>query len=226
LFLPIYAPARARAFEHRPTLTFSDHVRSPRRTVRNRKRRPHRIESEIGRLTMKIKELMTSEVITCRASDSTHHAAHLMWEEDCGALPVVDEQQHPVGMITDRDVCMAGYMTGRKLDDIRVGDVMSRNVQACSTEDSVAVAEMAMEQRHVRRLPVVDSKSRLVGILSLSDMARGAAKHADKSGDGLALDKVAKTLAHVCEPWCSILAQPANRAPSTSSSRVPELVAS
>jgi len=162
---------------------------------------------------MKIKDLMTRDVSTCRADDSANHAARLMWENDCGVVPVVDEQQRPIGMITDRDVCMAGYTTGRSLADIRVGDVMSRDVLACKPEDAIGVAELAMQQRHVRRLPVVDSGSKLVGILSLNDLARSAAKPGDKSDGGLALDKVAETLASVCTPWCDINLQPAGRVP-------------
>lgn len=170
---------------------------------------------------MKIKKLMTRDVATCRTSDSTHHAAHLMWEKDCGVLPVVDEQQRLIGMMTDRDVCMAGYTTGRKLDQILVGDVMSRNVQACSPDDSIADAETAMKKRHVRRLPVVDSQSRVVGILSLNDLARGAVEHADKLDDGLSREHVAETLASVCEPWCSILAQPARPASAATAALAP-----
>jgi CBS domain-containing protein len=163
---------------------------------------------------MKIHELMTRDVKTCRENDSTNEAARLMWENDCGVIPVVDEERRPIGIITDRDVCMAGYTTGRKLADIRVGDVMTRNVQACNIDDSVGAAELAMQQRHVRRLPVVDSKSRLVGILSLNDLARGAARKGNGTDADLVPAKVAETLASVSEPWCSISAQPANRVSS------------
>jgi CBS domain-containing protein len=168
---------------------------------------------------MKIKDVMTRDVIVCRAEDSTNHAAHLMWEHDCGVIPVVDDQERPIGMITDRDVCMAGYTTGRKLADIRVGDVMSGSIQACGPEDSVGVAEMAMQQRHVRRLPIIDSKNRLVGLLSLNDIARRAAKDGDKRAGGMDLEKVAETLASVSEPWCSINARPASRTESATSPR-------
>jgi CBS domain-containing protein len=160
---------------------------------------------------MKIKDVMTRDVSTCRADDSTSHAARLMWENDCGVVPVVDAQLRPIGMITDRDVCMAGYTTGRSLADIRVGDVMSRDVKTCSPEDAIGVAELSMQQRHVRRLPVVDSRGRLVGILSLNDLARGAARHDEESDGDLALDKVGETLASVCTPWCEIGAPSASR---------------
>ena len=174
---------------------------------------------------MKIKELMTRDVATCRTSDSTRDAAHLMWEKDCGVLPVVDEQQRLIGMMTDRDVCMAGYTTGRKLDQILVGDVMSRNVQSCSPDDSLDAAETFMKKRHVRRLPVVDSQSHVVGILSLNDLARGAVEQ-DEADGGLSREEVAETLASVCEPWCSILARPASSASAATPTFRPPLVSS
>ncbi|MDZ4773323.1 MAG: CBS domain-containing protein [Planctomycetota bacterium] len=160
---------------------------------------------------MKIADLMTRDVITCGPEDSADQAARLMWEHDCGVIPVVDAQRRPIGMITDRDVCMAGYTMGRRLVDIRVGDVMTRNVQTCSPEEPVAAAEFAMRQRHVRRLPVIDSELRLVGLLSLNDLARVAAKDDRKPANGLTRDTVAETLASISESWCSINARPAHR---------------
>jgi CBS domain-containing protein len=166
---------------------------------------------------MKIKDVMTRDVATCRPEDSTSQAARLMWEHDCGVVPVVDAQQRPVGMITDRDVCMAGYTTGRSLWDIKVGDVMSRSIQSCSLEDSVRAAELAMQRRHVRRLPVVDSAGKLVGLLSLSDIARRASKSNTRPDEGLELEKVGETLASVCQPWCTILAETPSRPEALSS---------
>lgn len=172
---------------------------------------------------MKIKDVMTSDVATCRPEDSTSQAARLMWEHDCGIVPVVDAQGRPIGMITDRDVCMAGYTTGRTLRDIQVGDVMSRSIQSCGQEDSVRAAEVAMQRRHVRRLPVVDPAGKLVGLLSLSDLARHARRSSTRPDDGLELEKVAETLASVCEPWCTIQSAPASR-PQTESTSTPRLV--
>jgi CBS-domain-containing membrane protein len=97
--------------------------------------------------------------------------------------------------------------------------VMSRDVRSCDPNDLVATAEEAMRERHVRRLPVVDSAQRLVGIVSLNDVARAAAKPGAVPVDGLALGEVAQTLASVCQPWCNIHAHPTQRAPGGSASR-------
>jgi CBS domain-containing protein len=156
---------------------------------------------------MKIQDVMSVDVVTCKPADPTSEAARLMWEHDCGVVPVVDEENHPLGIVTDRDICMAAYMTGRPLAAIRVDEVMSRELQTCSPEDSIGKAELSMQDRHVRRLPVVDDDSHLVGILSLNDIARRAAHDQGRKHETIAMEHVAETLASVCEPWCNILSK-------------------
>jgi signal-transduction protein with cAMP-binding, CBS, and nucleotidyltransferase domain len=79
-----------------------------------------------------------------------------------------------IGMITDRDICMAAYMQGRRLHDIPVAIAMSKEVYSCRPTDSLAVALKVMQTNQVHRLPVVDQDDRIVGILSLADVAREA----------------------------------------------------
>jgi signal-transduction protein with cAMP-binding, CBS, and nucleotidyltransferase domain len=79
-----------------------------------------------------------------------------------------------VGIVTDRDVCMATYTTGRAPQSIRVADAMSDQVFCCQAEDSLEAAEILMREKQIRRLPVVDDQSRPVGVLSLNDVARVA----------------------------------------------------
>jgi CBS domain-containing protein len=165
------------------------------------------VRPSFRRTTMKIQDVMTIDVVTCKPTDSASHAARMMWEHDCGVIPVVDDEYRPLGMLTDRDVCMAAYTTGRSLADIRVEEVMSGNVQTCCPEDSIGKAELSMQDRRVRRLPVVDGDKRLVGILSLNDIARRAAQDQGRKHESIAMEHVAETLASVCEPWCSILSR-------------------
>jgi CBS domain-containing protein len=122
---------------------------------------------------MQVKDLMTSSPSVCTLDDTTNEAARIMWERDCGAVPVVDRHGHVAGMITDRDICMAAYFQGEPLSQIRVTDVMSRELRVCRAEDDVAAAERVMRENQVRRLPVVKDGTMLVGILSLSDLAQG-----------------------------------------------------
>jgi CBS domain-containing protein len=149
---------------------------------------------------MNVFEVMTRRVFSCRAEDNLATAAAVMWDHDVGSLPVVDGAGRAVGMITDRDICMAAYTRGARLDDITVDSVMSRHVYACSPEQSVAKAEELMRLDRVRRTPVVDERGILLGILSLADLAREAVlQKRRKYGEPLD-EEVTTTLAAVSEP--------------------------
>ena len=120
-----------------------------------------------------IVDLMTRDVRTCTDDDALDVAARLLWESDCGCLPVVSrgEPPHVVGMLTDRDICMAAYTTGARLAEIRVSQARSRQAWCCPSTATVEDALAIMRLRRVNRLPVVDAEGRLVGLLSLSDVA-------------------------------------------------------
>lgn len=129
---------------------------------------------------MKVEQLMTRPVKACRADQSVAEAARIMWESDCGCVPIVQPadgiEDVVVGMLTDRDVCMAAYTQGRPLWEIKITSAMARDVATCLPEDSVTTALGIMETRRVHRLPVVDSWGRLVGMLSMSDLAEEATR--------------------------------------------------
>jgi CBS-domain-containing membrane protein len=124
-----------------------------------------------------------------------------MWEGDCGAVPVVHGEGHLVGMITDRDICMAAYTRGLALWQIPVSEAMSKEVHSVRTKDQLERAEAVMRGARIRRVPVLDGEGRLVGILSMNDLARHA-QHAVGSArkNGLSADNIAQTLAAICEP--------------------------
>lgn len=150
---------------------------------------------------MKILQIMSESVIVCKSSDSLSHAARLMWEHDCGALPIVDHDRRPIAMLTDRDICMAAYTQGRVLSELSVQGAMSRELVVCHPDDSVEQAEERMCAHQLRRLPVVDAAGQLVGILSLSDLVRVAAlpqPSAHSGTNGVRLSAAARTLATVC----------------------------
>lgn len=120
---------------------------------------------------MKVSELMSRPVETCSMQDSLNAAAQRMWEHNCGCVPVVDSDGKALGMLTDRDVCMAAYTQGKPLGAIPVSTAMSKSIHTCAPTDTVAAAEKLMAARQVRRLPVVDKDGRVVGLLSLHDIA-------------------------------------------------------
>ncbi len=151
---------------------------------------------------MKVEELMTTEVGRCRAYDAADQAAKIMWEQDCGAVPVVDQDGRVVAVLTDRDICIAAFTQGRALSDIRVSSAMSRRLWSCRPDDDVKDAEKAMRTNQVRRLPVVDVEGRLIGILSLSDLARQAmapTRSRSKKKD-VAVSDVGETLGAISTP--------------------------
>lgn len=146
---------------------------------------------------MKIQDIMTQPATTCMPGDPLNVPAQLMWEHDCGAVPVVDEDGSIVGMITDRDICMAAYTQGSTLQDIPVAEVMATKVFSCTADDSLDAAEKLMSDKKIRRLPVLNGDNRPIGVVSVNDIARYAASSRKKNGVERALTK---TLAAICEP--------------------------
>jgi CBS domain-containing protein len=149
---------------------------------------------------MNVEQLMQRTVHTCRAHHTLNDAARLMWEHDCGCLPVVDGEGHAIGMLTDRDICMAAYTRGEALWQIPVAAAMAMNPRTCRTGDTLTHAESVMRDGQLRRLPVVDRRNRVVGILSLNDVARQAAREAHRPNRNVLPDEVASTLGAICTP--------------------------
>jgi CBS domain-containing protein len=147
---------------------------------------------------VRVDQLMSHPVVTCRTDDNLNSVAALMWDHDCGVVPIVDEAGRLAGILTDRDICMAAYTQGRRLHEIPVASVMSRQVHVCRPDDPIARAEESMELHQVRRIPVVDGVGRPVGLLSLNDLARQSAQ-ASASQRGLLMG-FARTLAAICRP--------------------------
>jgi CBS-domain-containing membrane protein len=125
---------------------------------------------------MEVQQIMSRDVKVCHTYDSLNKAAQVMWEEPCGAVPVVDEERKPVGFLTDRDVCMAAYTQGRLLADLSVEGAMSRKVVYCRADDDLRTAATLMREHRARRLPVIDRDGKLTGLLSLDDLAHEAAR--------------------------------------------------
>jgi CBS domain-containing protein len=119
---------------------------------------------------MKVVELMTRDVKTCSPHDFLSTPARIMWENDCGSVPVVDHELKIAGMITDRDVCMAAYTQDAALRQIRVDTAMAPTVVTCGPDDDLEDAQDLMRRNKVHRLPVADAVGKLMGILSLSDL--------------------------------------------------------
>jgi CBS domain-containing protein len=94
----------------------------------------------------------------------------IMEKEECGAIPIINPQNKVVGIVTDRDICLALGKRPLPAAGISVTEVMSKRVFACGPDEDIADALQTMRDKKVRRLPVIDEKGRLVGILSMDDV--------------------------------------------------------
>jgi CBS domain-containing protein len=152
---------------------------------------------------MKVEQLMTRTVVACHPTDTLEAAARIMWEHDCGCVPVVvgeDGGGRVVGMLTDRDVCMAAYTQGRPLRDLMVSNAMARDVRVCGTSEPIGVALKIMRTNQLHRLPVVDARDHLVGLLSLADVAREAAREAMQKKKAVAAGDIGETVEAISQP--------------------------
>ena len=120
---------------------------------------------------MKVEDVMTDEVQSCAPETNLATVAMQMWRGDFGAMPVVAGRK-VVGMITDRDICMAAATKHRDPANIRVKEVISGQVYGCSCDTDIHEALKMMQQKQVRRLPIISAEDgRLQGILSMNDVA-------------------------------------------------------
>jgi CBS domain-containing protein len=130
-----------------------------------------RLRSSSGPRT--VAQLMRPAV-ACVASDSLATAVTLMWNHDLGFLPVTDQQGQLVGALTDRDACIAACTRGRRMDELSVDTAMTAPVTACLGTDAVEDALALMRSRQVRRVPVIDADQKVLGVVSINDVARAA----------------------------------------------------
>jgi CBS domain-containing protein len=120
---------------------------------------------------MTVRDLMTRNVRTCRAEDDLAMAGRLMAEAGCGALPVRDGNGEAIGFLTDRDLCAYLCEKDCRPSEVKVADVMHREVWACAPDHGVDEALAVMRRHRVRRLPVLDDRNHIVGIVSIDDIA-------------------------------------------------------
>lgn len=136
---------------------------------------------------MKVKDLMTPKPLSCTVGTNLAAVAKLMWDADCGVLPVTDFGGIVTGIITDRDICIAVAAEDRPARQILAGAVAVKTVYTCHPDDDVLGALQTMKEQRVRRLPVVDEYDALVGMLSWSDAALSAGRRAKGHIDPYAL---------------------------------------
>ncbi len=143
--------------------------------------------------TMKIQTVMTTNAKTCSSDTNLAVVAHLMWDHDCGFIPVVNADGTVIGVITDRDICIATATRHLLPEEISAGQAMRSPVRLCSPDDTIGGALKTMKEFRVRRLPVVDAKGGLRGVVSMNDLVLAAEEKKEP-----AAKDIVSTLAAIC----------------------------
>jgi len=124
---------------------------------------------------MKVKDVMKTNVGFCSTEDSLMKAAEVMRQRDCGVVPIVNENKKVVGMLTDRDLCLAVVARNRKASDVKTEELLRGKAIVCSADDKLEDALRKMRKYQVKRLAAIDASGELVGILSVTDVLQLAA---------------------------------------------------
>lgn len=154
---------------------------------------------------MKVVDVMMGTPYFCRPESNLGSATELMWTGNCGFLPVVGDNGKVVGVLTDRDICIALGTRGCPSGKVLVAEVMSRNVCSCAPEDDVRVALATMRDGRVRRLPVITKGGGLIGVISMDDvLLRAEAVGATKAG-AVSADEIVNAFRAINEHQLSLV---------------------
>jgi CBS domain-containing protein len=155
---------------------------------------------------------MTRDVKFYSPDTNLAAATEIMWRTDCGTLPVLDQEGKLVGVITDRDICIALGTRNWSASDVAVRDVAAKSVFSCGPEDDVHEALKVMHDHKIRRVPAVNEEGKLVGILCLNDIALRAERANHKTNAGISYDDVVNTMKAICEHRAPKAPEPATMA--------------
>ncbi len=151
---------------------------------------------------MKVRDIMVAAPKFCDPAMSCAGAIELLWSTGCGALPVVNAEKRVVGIVTDRDICVALGTRDRRPSELQVKELMTSDVACCRADDEIHEALKTMRLRKVRRLPVVDAAGRLEGMLCATDLLLNA-RHDDGSRPELSYENVVGVLRGICWHPCA-----------------------
>ena len=148
---------------------------------------------------MIVKEVMNHEVTTCSPETTLESAALMMWNGDCGTVAVVDDEKKVIGIITDRDICMAVALQHKAASEIQVQEIMGRHLFTCQPDNDIMNALKTMSFQKVRRLPVTNDNGQVEGIISIEDLiARAERGRRGIQVPELSYDDTMTTLKAIC----------------------------
>ena len=137
---------------------------------------------------MKINEFMCQDVCFVKPNCNVYDAARIMNENHIGCIPVCDDEKKILGIVTDRDIVLRNVACNKDAKITPVSDIMTTNIYTCKSDDSVENAEFTMSKNQIRRIPVVDNQNRVVGIVSIGDLAHNTENN-----------NLSKTMENICE---------------------------
>lgn len=140
---------------------------------------------------MKVKECMCNKVFSCTPSTTVYDAAKIMQTNHVGCIPVCDNENCMVGVITDRDVVLRCIASDKNVKDTSVSEIMTTNVWTCKPEDEISNAQRKMGSEQIRRLPVVNNEGKVIGMLTLGDLAKNDLE--------IGPEEVSDTINSICE---------------------------
>ena len=146
---------------------------------------------------MKVKEVMTQSAVCCGPETNVGRAVELMWNRNVGILPVVDTDGKLIGVVTDRDICIAMGTRNRLPGELTVGEIATKKVFICRPNDDIHAALYEMGNRQVRRLPVVNDQGVALGVLSMDDLILHSEVGKLRGACELSSEEVASTLKKV-----------------------------
>jgi CBS domain-containing protein len=149
---------------------------------------------------LRVEDVMTHNPQCCSPEDDLATVANVMWDLDVGCVPITGDGHRIAGMVTDRDIAMAAMLNGKPLHDLRVENVMAKQIVTAKLGDRLRTVQELMRKSKVRRLPVVDGDKKVVGVVSLHDLVRAAKQDRRRFFPDVRMKDVALTIAEISEP--------------------------
>ena len=149
---------------------------------------------------MRVKDVMVGTPVGCSFQTNLGSAVELLWRQQCGILPVANQDNKIFGVVTDRDLCIALGTRNRLPGEITVGEVTTGRLYCCKPDDDIHTALALMGDMKVRRLPVIDAAGALQGILSMDDVVVHAEPLALGRSPDLSYEDVVETFKKIYEP--------------------------
>ena len=143
---------------------------------------------------MNVRDVMKTEAARCTPDTNLGVAVEILWNANCGILPIVDRQEKVISVVTERDICIALGTRNRLPGEITVGEVATERAICCSSTDDVRSALAKMLEAKVRRLPVVNAEGKLEGILTMDDIVEPILLKSTLRDNGRTSEDLASTL--------------------------------